>query len=132
MKIEHKLLKENEVKIKKGKWSVTGHLCRRKHSNYGFHKSKVYKFNTIQILLNVKGWNSKVYKLLALNSTNSSDQRRPQQLRLYYLILFYTRWWAQRDPPPWSWQWASFRSFLIMHIKKKTYSYKLFCNPNIQ
>lgn len=49
MNTEHdKLLKESEVKIKRGKWDITGveksksrQLVGRKQIKYGFHKSKL-------------------------------------------------------------------------------------------
>lgn len=72
MTTEHdKLLKENKDKKEKVK-NITGvekpksrHLVGRKQINHGFHKSKVYKFSTIQILLNVKAkLKLSVYKLI--------------------------------------------------------------------
>lgn len=54
MKIEHKLFKENEVKIKKRK-EVSLDICVEENTATMDFTNQVYKFNTIQILSNVKG-----------------------------------------------------------------------------
>lgn len=52
MKIEHKLFKENEDKKRK---EVSLDICVEENTATMDFTNQVYKFNTIQILSNVKG-----------------------------------------------------------------------------